>query len=76
VIEEPIVSLAFLMVAPGLGDYYEVSQSVPVSLNGKPSASAVNGRATSPQSWMAAIGDFQEIRLTSLLFRTTRWWAR
>jgi acetoacetate decarboxylase len=36
VIEEPIVSLAFLfMVAPGLGDYYEISQSVPVSLNGE-----------------------------------------
>ena len=34
-IEEPTVSLAFLfMVAPGLGDYYEVSQSVPVSCTG------------------------------------------
>jgi acetoacetate decarboxylase len=35
-VEEPIVSLAFLfMVAPGLGDYYEISQSIPVSFKGE-----------------------------------------
>jgi acetoacetate decarboxylase len=36
VLEDPIVNLTFLfMVAPGLGDYYEVSQAMPVSLNGE-----------------------------------------
>ena len=36
-VKDPIVSLAFLfMVAPGLGDYYEISQSVPVYLNDEP----------------------------------------
>jgi acetoacetate decarboxylase len=37
VVEDPVVNLTFLfMVAPGLGDYYEVSQGISVSLNGKP----------------------------------------
>jgi acetoacetate decarboxylase len=37
VVEDPIVNLTFLfMVAPGLGDYYEVSQGVSVSLDGRP----------------------------------------
>jgi acetoacetate decarboxylase len=35
-LEDPIVSLTFLfMVAPGLGDYYEVSQGISVTLDGE-----------------------------------------
>ena len=37
VVEDPIVSLAFLfMIAPGLGDYYEVSHAVPPILSVNP----------------------------------------
>jgi acetoacetate decarboxylase len=58
VIEEPIVSLSFLfMVAPGLGDYYEVSQSVPVSLNGE----TLSFRPSMYASNVAAILDGREI---------------
>ncbi len=35
-LREPLVTLTFLfMVAPGIGDYYEVSQSIPVSMDGE-----------------------------------------
>jgi acetoacetate decarboxylase len=58
VIEEPTVSLAFLfMVAPGLGDYYEVSQSVPVSLNGE----CLSFRPSMYASNVAAILDGREV---------------
>jgi acetoacetate decarboxylase len=37
VVDDPVVNLTFLfMVAPGLGDYYEVSQGISVSLKGRP----------------------------------------
>jgi acetoacetate decarboxylase len=58
VIEDPIVSLAFLfMVAPGLGDYYEISQSVPVSLNGE----SLSFRPSMYASNVAAILNGREI---------------
>jgi len=57
-IREPVVNLAFLfMVAPGLGDYYEISQSVPVSLNGE----ALNFRPMMYASNVAAVLNGREI---------------
>jgi acetoacetate decarboxylase len=57
-LEDPIVNLTFLyMVAPGLGDYYEVSQSVPVSLNGE----SLSFRPSIYASNVAAILDGREI---------------
>jgi acetoacetate decarboxylase len=36
-VKDPVVSLSFLfMVAPGLGDYYEISQSISAYLDGQP----------------------------------------
>jgi len=36
VVKEPVVNIAFLfMIAPGLGDYYEISQSIPVTFRGE-----------------------------------------
>jgi acetoacetate decarboxylase len=58
VLEDPIVSLTFLfMVAPGLGDYYEISQSVPVSLNGE----SLSFRPSMYASNVAAILNGREI---------------
>ena len=58
VLEDPVVSLTFLfMVAPGLGDYYEISQSVPVSLNGE----GLSFRPSMYASSVAAILDGREI---------------
>jgi acetoacetate decarboxylase len=58
VLEDPIVSLTFLfMVAPGLGDYYEMSQSIPVSLNGE----GLSFRPSMYASNVAAILDGREI---------------
>ena len=58
VLEEPIVSLTFLfMVAPGLGDYYEVSQGLSVSLNGE----SLSFRPSMYASSVAAILDGREI---------------
>jgi acetoacetate decarboxylase len=57
-IEDPIVSLTFLfMVAPGLGDYYEVSQGISVSLNGE----NVSFRPSMYASNVAAVLDGREI---------------
>jgi acetoacetate decarboxylase len=58
VLEDPIITLTFLfMVAPGLGDYYEMSQSVPVSLNGE----SLSFRPSMYASNVAAILDGREI---------------
>jgi acetoacetate decarboxylase len=57
-LEDPIVSLTFLfMVAPGLGDYYEVSQGISVSLNGE----SVSFRPSMYASNVAAVLDGREI---------------
>jgi acetoacetate decarboxylase len=58
VVGDPIVTLTFLfMVAPGLGDYYEVSQGITVSLNGRP----LNFRPAMYASNVAAILNGREI---------------
>lgn len=57
-LEDPIVSLTFLfMVAPGLGDYYEVSQGISVSLNGE----SLSFRPSMYASNVAAILNGREI---------------
>jgi acetoacetate decarboxylase len=58
VLEDPIVTLTFLfMVAPGLGDYYEISQSVPVTLNGE----SLSFRPSMYAGSVAAVLDGREI---------------
>jgi len=80
VLEEPVVSLTFLfMVAPGLGDYYEISQSLPAFLNGE----SLSFRPSMYASSVAAIldgresGDFPRNSVHRCSpSRTTPYWAR